>query len=122
MENTQKSKTTQFSTVLITTIIIVSLMAGGVLGYSIGYSTISGRINDLQNQLSTLQEQILNLNSTQNITNENNTYFLGDNVSLSQLYEQVKDSVVVVQGVIVHIRLFREALRLLRGARIRVCL
>jgi S1-C subfamily serine protease len=52
----------------------------------------------LQNQLSTLEEQILHLNSTQNITNGNNTYFLGDNVSLSQLYEQVKNSVVVVQG------------------------
>lgn len=101
MESTQKSKTTRFSTALITTIIVVSLMAGGLLGYSIGNSTISARISDLQNQLSTLQEQILNLNSTQNITNENNTYFLGDNVSLSQLYEQVKDSVVVVQGVIV---------------------
>ena len=101
MESTQKSKTTRFSTALITTIIVVSLMAGGLLGYSIGNSTISARISDLQNQLSTLQEQILNLNSTQNITNENNTYFLGDNVSLSQLYEQVKNSVVVVQGVIV---------------------
>jgi S1-C subfamily serine protease len=101
LESTQKSKTTRFSTALITTIIVVSLMAGGLLGYSIGNSTISARISDLQNQLSTLQEQILNLNSTQNITNENNTYFLGDNVSLSQLYEQVKDSVVVVQGVIV---------------------
>jgi S1-C subfamily serine protease len=76
-------------------------MAGGLLGYSIGYSTISARISDLQNQLSTLQEQILNLQSTQNITNENNTYFLGDNISLSQLYEQVKNSVVVVQGVTV---------------------
>jgi S1-C subfamily serine protease len=101
LESTQKSKTTRFSTALITTIIVVSLMAGGLLGYSIGNSRISATIDDLQNQLSTLQEEILNLNSTQNITNENNTYFLGDNVSLSQLYEQVKDSVVVVQGVIV---------------------
>ena len=101
MENTQKSKTTGFSTVLITIIIIVSLMAGGLVGYSISNSTTSAKIDDLQNQLSTLQEQILNLQSTQNITNENNTYFLGDNVSLSQLYEQVKNSVVVVQGVIV---------------------
>jgi len=101
LESTQKSKTTRFSTALITTIIVVSLMAGGLLGYSIGNSTISARISDLQNQLSTLQEQILNLQSTQNITNENNTYFLGDNISLSQLYEQVKNSVVVVQGVTV---------------------
>jgi len=101
LENTQKLKTTGFSTVLITIIIIVSLMAGGLVGYSISNSTTTAKIDDLQNQLLTLQEQILNLNSTQNITNENNTYFLGDNVSLSQLYEQVKDSVVVVQGIIV---------------------
>ena len=101
MEITQKPKTTRFSTALIATIIVVSLMAGGLLGYSIGYAGLSARISDLQNQLSTLEEKILNLQSTQNITNENNTYFLGDNVSLSQLYEQVKDSVVVVQGVIV---------------------
>jgi len=101
LEITQKSKTTRFSTALITTIIVVSLMAGGLLGYSIGNSTISGRISDLQNQLSTLQEEILNLQSTQNAINQNNTYILGENVSLSQLYEQVKDSVVIIRGVIV---------------------
>ena len=98
-----KIKKNGFSTVLITIIIIVSLMAGGLVGYSINNSTTSAKIDDLQNQLSTLQEQMLNLNSTQNITNENNTYYLGNNVSLSQLYEQVKDSVVVVQGIIVEI-------------------
>jgi len=83
------------------TIVIVSLFAGGLLGYSIGYSTISARTNDLQNQLSTLQEQILNLQSTQNVINQNNTYILGENVSLPELYEQVKDSVVIIRGVIV---------------------
>jgi S1-C subfamily serine protease len=96
----QKPKVARFSGILLATAVIVSLFAG-VLGYSLGYSVISGKISGLQNQLSTLQEQMLNLNSTQNITNENNTYYLGNNVSLSQLYEQVKDSVVVVQGVIV---------------------
>jgi S1-C subfamily serine protease len=101
LESTQKSKTTRFSTALITTIIVVSLMAGGLLGYSIGNSTISARTNDLQNQLLTLQEEILNLQSTQNVINQNNTYILGENVSLSQLYEQVKDSVVIIRGIIV---------------------
>jgi S1-C subfamily serine protease len=101
LENTQKPKTTRFSTALIITIIVVSLMAGGLLGYSIGNSTVSARTNDLQNQLSTLQEEILNLQSTQNIINQNNTYILGENVSLSELYEQVKDSVVIIRGVIV---------------------
>jgi S1-C subfamily serine protease len=100
LESTQKSKTTGFSTVLITVIIIVSLMTGGLVGYSISNSFTSAKIDDLQNQLSALQEQILNLNLTQSIINENNTYYLGNNVSLSQLYEQVKDSVVVVQGVV----------------------
>ena len=101
MEITQKPKATRTSTILIVTIVIASIFAGGLLGYAIDNSAISGRISDLQSQLSTLQEQILNLNSTQNITKQNNTYFLGDNVSLSQLYEEVKDSVVVVQGIIV---------------------
>jgi S1-C subfamily serine protease len=98
MDFLQKHKTTS-AIILIVTIVIVSLSAGGVLGYSIGNSTTSEKIDELQNQLSALQEQMLNLNSTQNITNETNTYFLGDNVSLSKLYDQVKDSVVVVQGV-----------------------
>ena len=101
MESTQKSKTTRFSTALIITIIIVCLMAGGLLGYLIRNSTISARIDDLENQLSTLQEEILNLQSTQSVINQNNTYILGENVSLSELYEQVKDSVVIIRGIIV---------------------
>jgi S1-C subfamily serine protease len=101
LELPQKPKATRFSIILMVTIVIVSLFAGGLLGYLLGYSNISGRINDLENQLSTLQEQISNLNSTQNVINENNTYILGENVSLSQLYKQVKSSVVVVEGIIV---------------------
>jgi len=101
LESTQKSKTTRFSTALIITIIIVCLMAGGLLGYLIRNSTISARIDDLENQLSTLQEEILNLQSTQSVINQNNTYILGENVSLSELYEQVKDSVVIIRGIIV---------------------
>jgi S1-C subfamily serine protease len=76
-------------------------MAGGLLGYLIRNSTISARIDDLENQLSTLQEEILNLQSTQSVINQNNTYILGENVSLSELYEQVKDSVVIIRGIIV---------------------
>src|SRR4030042_664291 len=70
-------------------IIVVSLMTGGLVGYSISNLAISGGINDLQNQLSTLQEHVSDLQSTQNIINQNNTYILGENSSLSQLYEIV---------------------------------
>ena len=108
MELPQKSNATRISTILIVTIVVASLFAAGLLGYSIGYSTISGKINELQNQLSTLQEQMSNLQSTQNVVNENNTYILGENASLSQLYEQVKYSVVTIRGVIVQYDVFKR--------------
>jgi len=109
LELPQKSKITRISTVLILTIVIVSLFAGGLLGYSIGYITVSERIDVLQEQLSTLQEQISNLQLTQNITYQNITYILGENASLSQLYEQVKESIVVIRGIIVQYDIFRRA-------------
>lgn len=96
METTQKSKATRFSTVLIATIVVVSLLAGGLLGYAITYSAVSGKINDLQNQLSALP-------------NQNVTYYLGTNTSLSLLYKQVKESVVVIQGLLVQYDIFHRA-------------
>ena len=108
MEINRKSRTTRFSTVLIAMVIVVSLMTGGLVGYSISNLAISGGINDLQNQLLTLQEHVSDLQSTQNIVNQNNTYILGENSSLSQLYEQVKDSVVIIRGVIVQYDIFHR--------------
>jgi len=78
------------------------------MGYLIGYSTISRRINDVQNQLSSLQEQISNLQSTRNVTYQNVTYVMGENASLTRLYEQVKESVVVIRGIIVQYDIFRH--------------
>ncbi len=92
----------RFSTILIAGIVIASLFAGGLLGYSIGTS-------NMQNQLSSLEEQISNLQTTQNITNQDITYFLEQNASLSLLYEQVKESVVVIQGMIVQYDIFHRA-------------
>jgi len=108
LEINRKSRTTRFSTVLIAMVIVVSLMTGGLVGYSISNLAISGGINDLQNQLLTLQEHVSDLQSTQNIVNQNNTYILGENASLSQLYEQVKDSVVIIRGVIVQYDIFHR--------------
>jgi len=68
LELPQKPKTTRSATILMVTIVVGSLFAGGLLGYLIGYSTISGRINNLENQLSTLQEQISNLQPIGNVT------------------------------------------------------
>jgi len=106
LELSQKPKAARISAILILTIVIASLFAGGLLGYLLGYSAISEKTNNLQNQLSRLQEQISNLQSTQNVVNQNNTYIFGENASLSQLYEQVKESVVVIRGIIVQYDIF----------------
>jgi S1-C subfamily serine protease len=105
LELTEKPKTGRLSTILIGTIIIC-LLTGGILGYAISSLTTSSQISDLQGRVSTLQKQVSDLqsaqgSSSQNTTYENNTYFLEENVSLPQLYEQVKSSVVVVQGITV---------------------
>ena len=73
--------------------IITCLLIGGVLGFVTSNSVNSSQIHELQNQVSSLE-------STQdpNETTGNITYVVGENFSLSQLYDQVKNSVVVVQG------------------------
>jgi len=108
LETSEDSRKTRFSTALVAVIIVVSLIAGGLLGYSASNLAVSGIISNLQNQLSTLQEQVSYLQSTQGATNQNNTYVLGENASLSQLYEQVKDSVVVIRGIIVQYDIFHR--------------
>jgi S1-C subfamily serine protease len=105
----QKLKKPHFSTTLIVIIVIVSLIAGGLLGYSISKVTISGSINDLQNQVSALQGQVSNLQSAPNAADQNNTYIIGENASLAPLYAEVKDSIVVIRGVTVQYDIFRRA-------------
>jgi S1-C subfamily serine protease len=105
----QKLETRRFSTTLIVIIIVVSLIAGGLLGYSISTLTISGSINDLQNQVSALQEQMSNSQSASNVVNQNSTYIMGENSSLAPLYAEVKDSVVVIRGVTVQYDVFRRS-------------
>ena len=116
MELAQETQVRRVSTTLLVailaTIAIVSLFAVGLWSYSMGYSTILEEIDSLQNQISTLQEQVSNLQPTQNATYQdifqNVTYFLGENVSLPQLYEQVIESVVVIRGTIVGYSFFGQ--------------
>jgi S1-C subfamily serine protease len=102
----EKPKARHLSAVLIA-ILILSLLVGGIIGYGVSSLTTSSQISSLQDQVSTLKTTVSNLQSaegqpTQNITYENatvnnTTYVLGENFSLSQLYDQVKDSVVEVE-------------------------
>ena len=58
----------------------------------------SGADSNIQSQLSELKEQINEIKATMNVTSQNITYFLEGNVSLSQLFEEVRESVVVIQA------------------------
>ena len=61
---------------------------------------IMAEINILKSQLSTLQKQINEIKTTESVTYENMTTAMGENVSLSQLFEQVRESVVVIQALV----------------------
>jgi uncharacterized coiled-coil protein SlyX len=76
-------------------------------------TNVSSQISDLESRISTLEEQVSDLQSvisrfSQNVTYENITYVFGENFSLSQLYDQVKNSIVMIQGVIVQYDYFGD--------------
>ncbi|MEM2975517.1 MAG: trypsin-like peptidase domain-containing protein [Candidatus Bathyarchaeia archaeon] len=67
-------------------IFIVGLLSGGIITYLI----FSQRISDLENEVSSMQVWIDALKKAQNSS------FVVGNVSLSEIYERVKDSVVMI--------------------------
>jgi len=83
--------------VVVITIVLASLVAG-LFGYLMCYSTTSEEIDNMQNQVTSLQHQLSQLQSAQNLDYQNVTIISGENVSVSQLYKQVEDSVVVIRG------------------------
>jgi S1-C subfamily serine protease len=108
-QTTQPATKPRFSTTIVVIIIVVSLLAGGLIGYSATVLATPGNNVDLQNQINSLQQQILGLQSTLNAASQNSTFTLGENASLAQTYAQVKDSVVVVKGYTVQYDIFRRA-------------
>jgi S1-C subfamily serine protease len=105
---TSQPKAHRFSAALIVIIIAISLISGGLLGYSISNLNGSGSISQLQNQIAALQGQVSNLQSAQNAVIQNSTFIMGENASLAQLYAKVKDSVVVIRGLTVQYDIFRR--------------
>ena len=105
----QKTETPRYSTKIIAVIIISSLLAGGLLGCALSNLILSPSINALQNQVSALQRQISTSLDISNTTSGGNTFIIGENASLSSLYTEVRDSVVVIRGLLVQYDIFRRA-------------
>ncbi|MFB3888345.1 MAG: trypsin-like peptidase domain-containing protein [Candidatus Bathyarchaeia archaeon] len=68
--------------------------------------SLQSQITSLQTQLSAVQSQVDRLQQVPGVTYENITYVVGENVSLSQLFDQVKASVVVIQGLVRQVDFF----------------
>lgn len=86
-------KTRRFSAVMIVALLLVGLVAGGLIGYAVTYSDFNAKLTNLQGQLGYSS-------NGNNTAYPNAVFLLGDNVSLSTLYQQVKSSVIVVQDLV----------------------
>ncbi|MCW4016050.1 MAG: trypsin-like peptidase domain-containing protein [Candidatus Bathyarchaeota archaeon] len=98
MEISERPKRPSNSVLFLVTIVVFSLIAGGLIGYLNCYSSTSGDINELQTQLDSLQQELSQVQSTQDVDYQTVAVTSADNVSVSQLYAQVADSVVVIRG------------------------
>lgn len=70
----------------------IALVAGLFIGGLVTYSMVVGEVNQLQEDVSALRNEISQIHL------ENITYVVGDNTSLPALYEEAKDSIVVILG------------------------
>ena len=77
---------------LLLSLVAVALAAGLLAGGMVGYSLTLQEIKQLQVQVSSIRDQISGLER------ENVVYVVQDNFSLSDLYDKVKDAVVVIRG------------------------
>jgi S1-C subfamily serine protease len=105
-QSNQPQRKPGFSTTLVVIIIVASLLGGGLIGYSITVLASPTSNVSLQNQVNSLQQQVIGLQAQVNGAGQNYTYANIGNTSLAQIYAQVKDSVVVVQGYIVQHDIF----------------
>ena len=81
--------------ILSSVFIIVTFIIGFIFGGSFMYSITSPEINDLQYQMNILEHN----NDLDDIVEvQNNNYFY-NGTSLSDIYKEVKDSIVVISGI-----------------------
>ena len=90
----QGERPIRFSSAFLLIILLAGLLSGTITTYYIAFQQISSLRNDVSN----LKAQVSKLWGFQNVTYQNITIY-ENATTLSELYERVKDSVVMVNGV-----------------------
>ncbi len=83
----------KFSSAFLILIFAAGLMVGGIVSCYITFR----EINSLNNEISNLQARVSNLWGFQNVTYQNITIYQ-NSTALAEMYERVKDSVVLIIG------------------------
>jgi S1-C subfamily serine protease len=84
------------STAFLVLIFTAGLLIGGIISFYINFQ----EINDLREQVATLESQVSKLSGFQNVTIQNvNVTLYQNSTAMSQLYENVRDSIVLIRGV-----------------------
>ena len=91
-QNIEKNEKKQTLIMLISVFIIATFIVGFVFGSSVMYSLASSELNDIQNKMSLLDD------NTKTAVTYNNTYNFNE-TSLSDIYKEEKDSIVVISGI-----------------------
>ncbi len=97
MESQEVHRKVKISSTILVIIILGSLFVGAITSYYLINTSISSEIDNLENELSMLNQRIDYLQKTPVLP-----YMFDDNVSLPLLFNQVRQSVVVVEGLIPH--------------------
>jgi S1-C subfamily serine protease len=85
-------KNRRFMALIIVAFLLVGLVAGGIIAYTVTYQDFNTKLSNLQSQIDLYQGS--GSNGTQQ------TYLINGSISLSNLYQQVKSSVVVIQDLV----------------------
>jgi S1-C subfamily serine protease len=90
-------KTRRFTTAVLIGILLVGLVAGGLIGYTVTYIDFNNKLSNVQSQLGYYQG-----------SGNQQTYVVNDSVSLSALYQHVKSSVIVIQDLVPQYSMFGQ--------------
>ncbi|MBC7130470.1 trypsin-like peptidase domain-containing protein [Candidatus Bathyarchaeota archaeon] len=105
VENSAAERRKSHSLTAIAAVALAFLLVGSFLGYWMGYYSVAEELSQLENEISSLRGQITSGAVQLRLVPEG-LEALVENSSLATLYEQVKDSIVVVRGLAMEYDIF----------------